>query len=159
MIKANQQLIYTNNSPDELRHVFFIFTQMHLNQISYLDKFRKSNKMLTKLEDEKKEKSVKILSVKSNNKNLDIEIDNTIMKVYLTEPLKSGETIKFDIDFESHFGGEESSGNVREMKTYTEYGNKHFNGVHWYPRISVCNDKFGWTESTWEKNFMAILDV
>ena len=24
-------------------------------------------------------------------------------------------------------------------------GNKHYNGVHWYPRISVYDAKFGWT--------------
>ncbi|MAQ47891.1 MAG: aminopeptidase [Flavobacteriales bacterium] len=147
MIKANQQLIYTNNSPDELEHVFFHLYANAFEPDSYLDKFRKSNKMLTRFrEDELKKKNLEILSIKSNDKSLDIEIDNTIMKVYLEKPLKSGETIKFDINFESYFGGEESAGNVRRrMKTYTEYGNKHYNGVHWYPRISVYDSKFGWT--------------
>ena len=31
------------------------------------------------------------------------------------------------------------------MKTHPKFGNKHYNGVHWYPRISVYDSKFGWT--------------
>ncbi|RPG58838.1 MAG: M1 family peptidase [Flavobacteriales bacterium TMED191] len=147
MIKANQQLIYTNNSPDELDFVFFHLYANAFEPDSYLDQFRKGNKIPTTFrKDEIKKKNLEILSVTTNNNNLDIEIDNTIMKVILEEPLRSGETIKFDINFESYFGGEENSGNVRRrMKTYTEFGNKHFNGVHWYPRISVYDSKFGWT--------------
>jgi hypothetical protein len=147
MIKATQQLIYTNNSPDDLQHVFFHLYANAFEPDSYLDKFRKGNKMLTKYrKDEKKKKNLEILSIKSNDKDLEIEIDNTIMKVYLEKPLKSGETIKFDINFESHFGGNEGEGNVRRrMKTYQDFGNKHYNGVHWYPRISVYDSKFGWT--------------
>ena len=79
-------------------------------------------------EDEKKQHGIEIINVKSNDEILDIEIDNTIMKVTLQEPLSSGQTIKFDINFESYFGGEENSGNVRRrMKTYTEFGKLHKN--------------------------------
>ena len=99
VIKANQRLIYTNNSPDDLNHVFFHLYQNAFEPDSYLDKFRQSNKMITKYrEDEKKKKGTEILSIRSNNENLDVEIDNTIMKVMLTEPIKSGATIIFDID-------------------------------------------------------------
>ena len=31
------------------------------------------------------------------------------------------------------------------MKTFDAFENKHFDGVHWYPRISVYDAKFGWT--------------
>ena len=147
MIKATQKLRYTNNSPDELSYVFFHLYQNAFEPESYLDKFRKGNKMLTKYrKDEKKKKGTEIIRIQSNNKDVVTEIDNTIMKVFLNETLKSGETIEFDIEFESYFGGDEETGNVRRrMKTYQEYGNKHYNGVHWYPRISVYDSKFGWT--------------
>ena len=147
MIKASQELIYTNNSPDDLNYVFFHLYANAFEPDSYLDKFRKGNKMKTIFrEDEKKKKNLEINSISTEGESLDIEIDNTVMKVFLNEPLKSGETIKFNIDFESHFGGDENTGNVRRrMKTYTEFGNKHYNGVHWYPRISVYDSKFGWT--------------
>ena len=41
MIKATQQLIYTNNSPDDLKHVFFHLYANAFEPDSYLDKFRK----------------------------------------------------------------------------------------------------------------------
>ena len=147
MIKANQKLIYTNNSPDDLNHVFFHLYANAFEPDSYLDKFRKANNMQTIYrEDEKRKKNIEILRIQSDNQDLNIEIDNTIMKVFLEKPLKSGETITFNIDFESYFGGNEGEGNVRRrMKTYEEFGNKHYNGVHWYPRISVYDSKFGWT--------------
>ena len=31
------------------------------------------------------------------------------------------------------------------MKVFNSWGYKHYNGVHWYPRISVYDAKFGWT--------------
>ena len=31
------------------------------------------------------------------------------------------------------------------MKVFNAWGNKHYNGVHWYPRICVYDAKFGWT--------------
>ena len=148
LIKAKQRLLYTNNSPDQLDHVFFHLYQNAFEPDSYLDKFRKANKMMTKYrEDEIKKNGTEIISISSDERELSIEIDNTIMKVSLDTPIKSGETIVFDIEFESYFGGNENDGNVRRrMKTYEAYGNKHYNGVHWYPRISVYDSKFGWTK-------------
>ena len=147
VIKGNEELVYTNNSPDDLTYLFFHLYQNAFEPGSYLDKFRTANKLKSIYRpDEQKQKGTEIISVKSNDEILDIEIDNTIMKVFLQEPLKSGETIVLNIEFESYFGGNQEDGNVRRrMKVYEEFGNKHYNGVHWYPRISVYDRKFGWT--------------
>ena len=146
-IDAHQIITYTNNSPDELNEVFFHLYQNAFQPDSYLDKFKKSNKEQTLYRrDEIKKKGMEIRNLTVNQKQVEVEIDNTIMKVFLNEPIKSGETIVFDLIFRSHFGGEEDNGNVRRrMKMYTDFGNKHYNGVHWYPRISVYDRKFGWT--------------
>lgn len=147
IINGEETLIYTNNSPDDLDYVFFHLYQNAFEPDSYLDDFRKSNNMLTTYrEDEKKKKGTEIIKIESNGEKLDIEIDNTIMKVVLNKPIRSGEQITFDITFTSHFGGNEEEGNVRRrMKVYEDFNNKHYNGVHWYPRISVYDRKFGWT--------------
>lgn len=40
------------------------------------------------------------------------------------------------------------------MKVYDHHGYKHFNGVHWYPRICVYDRKFTWeTDQHVEKEF------
>ena len=147
VIKGYEELTYTNNSPDDLNYLFFHLYQNAFEPDSYLDKFRTANKMKSIYrEDEKKKKGTEIISVKSDDEILDIEIDNTIMKVFLNEPVKSGETVIVKIQFESYFGGNEENGNVRRrMKVYEEFDNKHYNGVHWYPRVSVYDRKFGWT--------------
>ncbi|MBL31910.1 MAG: aminopeptidase [Flavobacteriales bacterium] len=147
VIEGTQTLTYTNNSPDDLDHVFFHLYANAFQPDSYLDKFKKANKELTRYrKDEKQKKGINIISLEINNETPRIEVDNTIMKVFLNTPIKSGETVVFDIIFESSFGGNEESGNVRRrMKMYQEFGSKHYNGVHWYPRISVYDRKFGWT--------------
>ena len=70
------------------------------------------------------------------------ELDNTILKVFLIEPLKPNEKITFEIKFKTYFDNEEVR---RRMKSYDAWGYRHYNGVHWYPRISVYDSKFGWT--------------
>ena len=66
------------------------------------------------------------------------------MKVFQKNP-KSGESIVLDIVFDTYLRGNQEEGNVRRRTAYEEFGNKHYNGVHWYPRISVYDRKFGWT--------------
>jgi hypothetical protein len=30
------------------------------------------------------------------------------------------------------------------MKLFNSWGYKHYDGVHWYPRIAVYDERFGW---------------
>ena len=64
------------------------------------------------------------------------------MKVWLQTPLKPGESITFNIKFKTFFDNDEIIRN--RMKLYGAFGYKHFNLVHWYPRISVYDAKQGW---------------
>lgn len=78
-------------------------------------------------------------------------INNTIMRVFLPEILKPGDSITFIIRFKTYF----DRGTIRRrMKVYDHHGYKHFNGVHWYPRIAVYDRKFTWeTAQHLEKEF------
>ncbi len=68
--------------------------------------------------------------------------DNTILKVQLPRPLPPGDSIRFDLRFTTYF----DRGSIRRrMKVFDHDGVKHFDGVHWYPRIDVYDRKFGWT--------------
>ena len=67
---------------------------------------------------------------------------NTILKIELPETLKSGKSITFQIEFKTYF---DKGGVRRRMKTFNSWGYKHYDGVHWYPRIAVYDSKFGWT--------------
>ncbi|GIV40859.1 MAG: hypothetical protein KatS3mg034_0169 [Vicingaceae bacterium] len=144
IITAKERLIYTNNSPDTLRFVFFHLYQNAFQPGSYYDDLNRRNYNLPKYGPyESQGKGTEILALKVENRDVKTELDNTVLKVYLPRPLPPGDEIVFDIDFKTYFDG---YGNIRRrMKTFNAWGYKHYDGVHWYPRISVYDRKFGWT--------------
>lgn len=152
-LEADLKLIYTNNSPDTLREVYFHLYQNAFNKDAYyhqmqLDNGKKPRYGLY----ENKGLGTKVKSIESSNKVDTVIYDNTLMKVVLTQPILPNESARFDIDFTTYWG---SGSTRRRMKAYYVEGrNVHFNGVHWYPRIAVYDRKFGWnTNQHLDKEF------
>ena len=143
IITGSLQLTYWNNSPDELHEVYFHLYQNAFQPDSYLDDLQKNNNVrpfYSKHERAKHGTLIDTLFV--NGKEVKTQLDNTVLKVFLNKPLASGEFVEFKIDFRTFYG----RGNVRRrMKTFNSSGHRHYDGVHWYPRISVYDRKFGWT--------------
>ena len=143
IISAKQSLTYWNNSPDKLDFVYFHLYQNAFQPESYLSELQKQNgntPAYGKYEAQKL--GTKIENITVNGKKVKTILDNTILKVFLPSTLNSGEEIIFDINFKTYF----DIGSLRRrMKTYNSWGFKHYNGVHWYPRICVYDAKFGWT--------------
>ena len=145
IINAEQTLVYWNNSPDTLKYVYFHLYQNAFQPDSYLDELQKQNKKSPhwsrKYENQKLGTSIK--EIKVNGINVTTELDNTILRVNLPISLMPDSNIVFDIKFDTHF----DQGEVRRrMTVFDAWGNKHYNGVHWYPRICVYDAKFGWTK-------------
>ncbi len=142
IIEGSENLTYWNNSPDELEFVYFHLYQNAFQPGSYLDELQKENKVKPKYgKYEQQKKGTEILKITSNGQNLKTEYDNTIVKVWLQKPLKPGESVAFDIDFKTYY---DYGSTRRRMKAFNSFGFKHYDGVHWYPRISVYDSKFGW---------------
>ncbi len=150
VISASQKLTYWNNSPDELSIVYFHLYQNAFQEDSYYENLKKVN---NRIDEEFKGvgRGTEIISISSDGIDLNTELDNTILKVYLNQPLKTGEVVVFNIDFKTYFNKKPYG---RRMKYYDSWDGehdeetrklKHYNGVHWYPRISVYDAKFGWT--------------
>ena len=144
IITANEQLTYTNNSPDELNIVYFHLYQNAFQPDSYLDELQAQNKKNPKYGNYESQKLGTVIEkITVNGENVKTELDNTILKVYLPNTLKTNMSITFDIDFKTYF----DNGEVRRrMTVFDSWGYKHYNGVHWYPRICVYDAKFGWTK-------------
>lgn len=142
IIDAQQELTYWNNSPDELTFVYFHLYQNAFQPGSYTDDLHKRNGVRAKYGKYESQGLGTIISKMTIDGVVPKqEVDNTILKVFLPKPLKSGESITFSIDFKTYF----DNGSIRRrMKTFNSYGTKHFDGVHWYPRISVYDRKLGW---------------
>jgi aminopeptidase N len=143
VIDATEELTYWNNSPDELNVVYFHLYQNAFVKGSYLEELYKVNKQPVRNRGSYQQRGLGTLveNLKVNGQKAKVEIDNTIMKVTLPAPLKPGGSVVFTMNFATFF----DTGDIRRrMGVYMSNGFPHFNGVHWYPRISVYDIKKGW---------------
>jgi aminopeptidase N len=166
IVGGKEELVYYNNSPDTLKEVYFHLYQNAFLKGGYLEQLNLANNFHQKFgKYETAGKGTEIESVivkriRMGGQSVDeqgqqmaadpliekIEIkpqlDFSIMKVVLDEPILPNTSLSFEIKFKTYFdaGGDQR----RRMKTFDAYGNKHFDGVHWYPRICVYDRKFGW---------------
>jgi aminopeptidase N len=143
IVSGKMQLTYTNNSPDTLREVFFHLYENAFQPCSYYDDLQRNNNVKNKYgKYESKCLGTSVDTFKHNGKLKQIELDNTIMRVKLDEPLLPNASTEFEVVFKTYF----DIGTVRRRnKMYKSYGYKHYNGVHWYPIICVYDAKFKWT--------------
>ncbi len=144
IISGTEKLIYLNNSTDDLEFAYFHLYQNAFQPGSYYDNLQKNTGQKPKYGlYESQMLGTKIETITVEGVSVTTELDNTILKVILPHKLKSGQSVTFNINFKTYF---DNSGNVRRrMKTFNSSGYKHFDGVHWYPRICVYDRKFGWT--------------
>ncbi len=152
IVDGNEELTYFNNSPDELNFVYFHLYSNAQVKNSYLSDLYKNNKIGVHYgKYQEQELGTHVSSISINGKELKTELDNTVLKVYLTEPLKTNQSITFKVNFKTYF----DNGSIRNrMKLFNAFGYKHYDLVHWYPRISVYDRKFGWdTEQHMDHEF------
>ena len=142
-ITGTETLVYYNNSPDVLTKVYFHLYQNAFQPGSYAHALNEVNNEETKFgKYEALKMGTMVDGFKINGQDVTYVIDNTILIANLAKPLAPGESITFDIKFRTYW----DNGTMRRrFKTFSPDGiNKHFDGVHWYPRICVYDRKFGW---------------
>lgn len=143
VVTGKLHLIYHNNSPDELPYVFFNLYQNAFQPGGYLHDLSVNNGLRPRYGRYESQKLGTVVDViRARGVDLRTEADGTVLKVWLPKPLPPGESIEFYIEFRTFFdnGGTQR----RRMKLFDAYGFKHYDGVHWYPRIAVYDRKFGW---------------
>ncbi len=151
---GEESLTYYNNSPDELSFVYFHLYNNAQTKDSYLAELYEKNNYNLKFDKNRSAGlGTYVETVTVNGNMLRTELDNTILKVYLPSPLKPGEAVVIDMKFKTYFSAAEAIRN--RMKMFMSKGNnKHYDLVHWYPRISVYDSKFGWdTEQHMDHEF------
>ncbi len=141
-IEATEQIEYCNNSPDTLRFVYFHLYQNAFVKGSYLHKLEKANNVRTRMG--KKEAAgigTEILEMKVNGMTATTELDNTILKVYLHQPLAPGGKVVLGTKFVTHY---DKGATRRRMQMYNAWGFTHYNGCQWYPKLAVYDRMHGW---------------
>ena len=98
-IEGSEKLTYTNNSPNTIHQAFFHLYQNAVQPGSLVDELYRVNK--TKVhygKYESQQMGTLIHSVVINGKSVPFSIQNTLLKIDLPQPLKSGESIDFYIE-------------------------------------------------------------
>ncbi|WP_420315972.1 M1 family metallopeptidase [Ekhidna sp.] len=81
----------------------------------------------------------------ASGKPLDYIVNNTLLRINLPEPLKSGENVSFSIKWKNYITDRAKFLLSREGYEYfPEDDNKVFLLGHWFPRMAVYNDTEGW---------------
>ncbi|MBS3915856.1 MAG: M1 family metallopeptidase [Bacteroidetes bacterium] len=142
VISGTETLKYYNNSPNILKEAYFHLYQNAVQPGSLVDELYNENKTPhTFGRYEKQGLGTQILSATVNGESVIPSIHFTVMKLPLNQPLQPGDSVEFSFTFKTYF----DRGSIRRrMKVYDHHGFKHFNGVHWYPRICVYDRKFSW---------------
>jgi len=152
IVEGIEELTYYNNSPDELTFVYFHLYNNANTKDSYLaDQYRNSGFKLGFGPYRDKDLGTAVENITSNGQELKSELDNTVMKVWLAAPLKSGESVTIKLKFKTYFDYEVIR---NRMKLFGVSGYKHFNLTHWYPRMCVYDYKQGWdTDQHMDREF------
>jgi hypothetical protein len=141
-VTGEQILEYWNNSPDTLNEIFFHLYQEAFVNNSYLHGLEDEVKFKKRLGNyEKQGLGMEIDEVSVNDRQAYVDLDNTIMRVRLDEPLRPEQKLRLKIKFRTYY---DIGATRRRMKMYPAWGFMHYNGVQWYPKVCVYDSKFGW---------------
>ena len=103
-----QQLVYSNNSPDQLNKVYYhLFfnafqpgSEMDVRSRTIEDPDRRVKDRISKLKPNEIG-FIKVNSLKQNGKAVKFHVAGTILEVELNTPLQPGEKVTFDMDFDN----------------------------------------------------------
>ncbi len=142
VIEAKETLEYWNNSPDTLTYVYFHLFQNAFVKGSHLHELEKANHVKPQMgKYEAAGLGTEVSGLEVDGMPAKIQLDNTVMKVYLDKPLYPNSSVTFTMRFKTYY---DNGATRRRMKMYDAWGFKHYNGVQWFPKICVYDRKFGW---------------
>ena len=143
ILTGAEELIYWNNSPYTLSFVYFNLYNNAQTKDSYAaDLYKNNNYNLKFGKYRENNQGTEVENITANGQPLKTELDNTILKVYFPKGVAPGESITIKLNFKTYFDKEAIR---NRMKLFNSYGKKHYDVVHWYPRVTVIDQKFGWT--------------
>jgi hypothetical protein len=155
-ITGSEEITYINNSPNTLKYLWVQLDQNVRQKNSLGSQARSSgiNPNATSLSttqaqsvfaDTGYDGGFKLMAVKDAKGNdLDYTVNYTMMKVQLPEPLKSGESYVFNIDWWYNVNDRGLIGGRSGYEYFKEDDNYLYTIAQWYPRMAVYDDFNGW---------------
>lgn len=154
ILSGEETITYHNNSPDDLSYIW-IQLEQNVNKKENPDFGSASGgiqdsintrqmQFLTRAVDFPAGYTIKYIKDASGNP-LKALVNNTMMKVILSEPLKSGSSLSFNLAWSYPITDRSLFLLSREGYEYfPEDGNAVYLIGHWFPRMAVYNDTEGW---------------
>lgn len=158
---GEETITYYNNSPDDLEYLWIQLDQ-NVNKKENEDfgdlmgGVRDSisvrqMQFLTRAIDFPAGYSIKYAK-DSNGKELRCLVNNTMMKVLLSQPLKSGNSMSFSIGWSYPITDRSMFLLSREgYEFFPSDGNTVYLIAHWFPRMCVYNDTEGWQNKQFQR--------
>ena len=142
--KGKQKLVYTNNSPDVLDKVFYHLyfnafqpgSQMDVRSRTIPDPDRRVRDRISKLKPNEIG-YIKVNSLKQNGSTVSFETVGTILEVVLNSPIKPGESVTFEMDFDAQVPVQ-----IRRSGRNSKEGIA-LSMAQWYPKLAEY-DFEGW---------------
>lgn len=151
-IIGSEKITYTNNSPDDLPYLWLQLDQNMRAEDS--DTYSTATSQITGQMTARGLQSLigydfdgghKISAVTdSSGNNLPYTINKTMMRVDLPEPLRSGESITFQVDWSYNINDRLVISDRGGYETFPEDGNTLYTITQWFPRMAVYSDYEGW---------------
>jgi hypothetical protein len=150
-ITGSETITYQNNSPDVLK---YLWVQLDQNILAEENSLNKTNTGSVKdsvgaktyaaqVSDFKAGFSVKAVK-DAAGKPLSYFVNNTMMRIDLPQPLKSGEKVSFGIDWSFNIVDRSIFGQRSGMEFFPEDGNYVYTIAQFFPRMCVYDDYQGW---------------
>ncbi|MBX3101444.1 MAG: M1 family metallopeptidase [Bacteroidetes bacterium] len=140
------EVTYWNNSPDTLTEVWFHLYQNVTEAHSHAQQYQVQLKEKSMQSQVPEKQGIRIYELKQEEQTCETFEDNTLLRVTLQKPIFPNGYTVFRMRFSSWAGNsrytvfpvneKQPDGSIKQVK--------HYNIVHWYPRIAVYDRQFSW---------------
>jgi len=160
-ITGSAKVKYYNNSPDTLR---YLWVQLDQNRFAHNSGEQKANyasikpkasygALRQKMYEKTYDGGYAISAVTdSGGADLKYTINDTMMRIDLTTPLRPGQTLNFGIDWSYNILDAKIIRARGGMEYFKEDGNYIYEISQWFPRMAAYSDYDGWTNKQFLRN-------
>ncbi|WP_338647355.1 M1 family metallopeptidase [Flavobacterium sp. KS-LB2] len=150
---GSETVTYYNNSPDTLEYLWVQLdqnqaaktSQTPLAESQRMEQVFPAGNFANKFLKQEQERGFNIEFVKDVKGNpLSYSINQTMMRINLTTPMKPGEKFTFSINWWYNINNYRAEGGRSGYELFEKEGNKLYVIAQFYPRMAVYNDVEGW---------------
>ena len=152
-IQGSETVTYHNQSPDALHYLWLQLDQNRFKQDSHAKLTqtapnlgdKPSYRLMEALLDQDFDGGHKIQSVKdAAGKPLPYVVQDTMMRIDLPQPLRTGEKFQFSVDWRFNIVDVKKIGARGGLEFFPEDGNYIYEIAQWFPRLAAYTDYTGW---------------